>query len=756
VAAAYLGPTGQLLRANSAFCDILGLSASDLPERCLSAAFDAETDPVTARRLMAAIATRDVFVGEMLCVMKAGAPIWIDFTVVPAADSIGGGVQAVALARDVTARRTAATVLGATSPSDRLLLDRLQAGVVVHSANTDVLYANARATELLGVSHDTVVGAVDSDARWSFIREDGSEMPVAEYPVRRALDSRAPVRQLLLGARRPCDNKLLWLMCNGYPVLDAQGVVTEVVVSFTDVTELKQAERALRLSEERLRYVLQGSQHAAWDWDIASDAMYYSPRWWEMVGLAEHELPADPRLWTRLLHPDDREHTLRLLEEGLASDLHTFEMEFRLAHKDGRWILVLCRGLVLRDQNGRPLRISGTNTDITERQAIEERAHQSQKMEAIGQLAGGVAHDFNNLLAVITGNLELTLDEEPADTERYEGLREALAAARRGADLTRRLLTFSRRQPLQPSRLDVGQSILSLSQVLRRTIAESIAVSVHVEPELPPICVDGTLLENALLNLAINARDAMPDGGRLTIAAARVTAAEVAAPDEGVPTAEEFVSITVTDTGCGMSPDVVRRATEPFFTTKDVGSGTGLGLSMVYAFVKQSGGTLQIHSTVGHGTAITLALPAVSSGTSAVASPAQSTAETLRGHGETVLVVEDDPSVRKLLLRTLASLNYRTLHAADGPEALAILASAPHVDLLLTDMVMPSGMSGSALGEAVRAQWPSVRVLFMSGYTEQRAALRRETAPALLSKPFTIAELGATLRDALGTDGAAR
>lgn len=239
VAAAHLNTAGVIVRANQSLLDLLGLSAGDLVDCRFDACLGAETDAEDARRVMRALVDRDVFVGELLCYTRLGAPFWSDVTVLPSASTAGDEVQAIMLMRDVTARRTAAAALSVTPTHDRLLLDRLQAGIVVHSATTDVLYANARATELLGVSPDTVLGAVDSDARWCFVREDGSEMPCGEYPVRQALATGTPVRELLLGARRPKDQKLLWLMCNAYPVLDAQGVVTEVVVSFTDVTELK-------------------------------------------------------------------------------------------------------------------------------------------------------------------------------------------------------------------------------------------------------------------------------------------------------------------------------------------------------------------------------------------------------------------------------------------------------------------------------------------------------------------------------------
>jgi PAS domain S-box-containing protein len=648
------------------------------------------------------------------------------------------------------------------------MLDRVEAGIVVHAATTEILYANAKATELLGVSADRILGTVNTDPRWSFVREDGSLMPIEEYPVGLALATRAVVRDLVLGLRRDSDGREVWLTCNAYPVLDPQGLVTEVVVTFTDITALKQVQRELQKSEERFHLVMRGSTDAPWDWDLVTDRVYYSPRWLEMIGYEPSMGPLDAALWTARLHPEDRDRVLAQLQREIRDRQGAFEAEFRLQHADGHYVLQLLRAFISRDAEGRAVRLTGCNTDITERRAIELRLRHTQKMEAIGQLAGGVAHDFNNLLAVVTGNLELLKLELFDHPSALELVNEASGAARRGADLTRRLLASTRQQALQPVVLDVVSMMDALVPVLRRLIHATIRIETLAELPLPHIRVDAGQLENALINLAINARDAMPDGGTLTVTAATLVL-DAAAAEELEVLPGPYVSLSVADTGHGMSRDVMQHALEPFFTTKPVGRGSGLGLSMVYGFVKQSGGALRLTSEPGRGTEVRLCFPAVDGvrvrvGIDAdVAAPAAivrrepavqaaavaAPAPTPRA-GACVLVVEDDPTVRRFCERALASLGFEVLSAENGPAAVALLESDASVQLLLTDVIMPGGMSGPDVVRAAQRLRPGLPALLMSGYPAHE--LDGDPALAegrLLAKPFTRGELEARLRELL-------
>ena len=389
---------------------------------------------------------------------------------------------------------------------------------------------------------------------------------------------------------------------------------------------------------------------------------------------------------------------------------------------------------------------TGLVHDLSELRQRDAVLRQSQKMETVGQLTGGIAHDFNNLLTVVIGNNELLAARLDNDERARKLLTASTAAALRGAQLTSQLLSFARQMPLDPRVMDLNELVLGMQDMLQRTLGETIEISTKLEPDLGKTLADPTQVHNAVLNLAINARDAMPDGGALTIETANVDLDVESAMARADAEAGQYVRLSVNDTGTGIPPKVLARVFEPFFTTKEKGKGTGLGLSMVHGFAKQSGGHLDIYSEVGHGTAINLYLPDAKE-TEVESLLDEATSLIKEGGGELVLVVEDDSGVRDVTVARLEHLGYRIIEAANGQAALDILAAEPVIDLILTDMVMPGGMTGSDLIAEVREKYPEMKVVFTSGYAEG-GQLPTVGAP-WLRKPYNLDELARTLRQLL-------
>lgn len=418
----------------------------------------------------------------------------------------------------------------------------------------------------------------------------------------------------------------------------------------------------------------------------------------------------------------------------------------------GNPVSVFFYSVPLHDDHGRGIGTIYVIYDQTDRVELEKQLRQAQKMEAVGQLTGGIAHDFNNLLGIIIGNLDLMEEELPAEIEELR--QAALSAALRGADLTRALLAFSRRQELNPAPVDVGSLLDGFLRLLQRLLGEQIEVSLEKEAGLWPIHIDAAQLESAIANLAINARDAMPDGGRLLIAARNAKLDEDYVTHNPEAVAGDYTLIEVADTGCGMPPEVLARAFEPFFTTKATDKGTGLGLAMVYGFVKQSGGHIKIYSEAGHGTAVRLYLPRLRDDVVPARAPGEATS--LSGEGETVLVVEDNAELRQSMVRQLRSLGYRIVEAENGPDAMMVLANGMRIDLLFSDVVMPGGMTGFEVAREARKRQPDLKILLTSGFPGNLSAEKREIEPGfkveLLSKPFRKDQLARKIREVL-TDG---
>jgi len=505
---------------------------------------------------------------------------------------------------------------------------------------------------------------------------------------------------------------------------------------------------ALRVSEERFRLLGLATRDLIWDADLKSRNIWWSDSLLDVYGYDPRNIGKDFSTWESWIHSDDRARVLDSLQAVIDSGKSMWTNEYRFVSADGRTLEVIGRALVLRDSLGEALRLIGSTTDVTEVRDLERRLQQAQKMEAIGHLTGGVAHDFNNLLTVIMGNAEM-LAEQIVDKKLLSFAEATLSAAERGAELTNRLLAFARRQPLNPRPPDVNSLIESMWNLLRRTLPESIDLEFVPDPDLGMIEIDAGELDNALLNLVFNARDVLNDGGMVMIETANVLLDQEHVA--GV-VAGEYVMVCVSDTGTGMDAETVQRAVEPFFTTKEVGKGSGLGLSMVFGFTKQSGGHMRIYSELGEGTAIKLYFPRVNierdaDFISAINVP-------LKGGIEQILIVEDDELVLEHVENQLVSLGYRVTTALSGRKALDILKARDDIDLLLTDIVMPGGVNGRELAELALADRPTLKVLFTSGYAENAIIHHGRLDPgvAFLSKPYTRLELAKKVRSVLDNE----
>lgn len=612
------GPDRKIIFSNRAFLEITGLDESDIVGNTCRVMQGPATDPGTVAAIAAALDAGVEFSGEILNYRKSGETFWNDLTISPHLNDDGTVRYYVGVTRDVTERKLAALKIAKLEADYRFIFENVQCGVVLHKANTEIVYANSMAYKLFGIDEDddTVLGAANGDPRWALIDEDGAPLPLSGYPVNRAVAAGTPVLDMIFGNIRPSDGKLVWMLGNAFPILDEAGSVTEVLTSFTDITLQRELDQKLR---------------------------------------------------------------------------------------------------------------------------------QSQKLEATGQLTGGVAHDFNNLLMVISGNAEL-LAECDLPSEAKEMVDQIAQAAANGADLTGRLLSFARKQPLAPRALAIADHLDALGQMIRRVLPESISVEVHTSRNHWLASVDPGQLGNALINLAVNARDAMPDGGTLIIEVADLVLSRDYVRVDPDLKQGEYVQISVSDNGSGMPPEVLAKAFDPYFTTKPIGEGTGLGLSMVYGFAKQSGGHLSIYSEPGQGTTVRLFLPRARDEAKPVA--ASEAVGGLPQGKETILLVEDNELVRSHVHKLLNSMGYNVIVAGNGPEALDALNRVQSVDLLFTDMIMPGGMSGKELADAAQELRPGMKVLFTSGYTNNSVVQNGRLDPSinLLSKPYSRKDLAEILR----------
>lgn len=526
------------------------------------------------------------------------------------------------------------------------------------------------------------------------------------------------------------------------------------------IVERKQAEESLRKSDERFRMAMEATKDGLWDWDIISNNVYYSPGYWLMLGYDAETRPESSGAWINLIHPDDIEAVLATNHDCLENRCENFLIEYRMRASDGSWKWIQGRGkVVARNENGSALRMVGTHVDISERKRTEEeketltaQLQQSQKLESIARLAGGIAHDFNNMLTVIQGHADLSLMNMNSTNPYFKRFHAIRDIVNRSSDLTRQLLAFARKQPVSIKVIDLNATIESMLTMLKRLIGEDIHLIWSPETELRPVKVDPSQIDQLLVNLCINARDAIKGVGKIIVETGTSSFDEdyCAAHAEFVP--GDYIWISVSDNGCGMDKATLARIFDPFFTTKEIGKGTGLGLATVYGAVRQNKGFINVYSEPGQGSVFKIYLPVYKENiaftrTQVAPEPAA------RGH-ETILLVEDDTSILEMTASILQYLGYTVL-AANAPNgAIRLAAENEHkINLLLTDVIMPE-MNGKQLAERLCVNQPGIKVLFMSGYTADIIAHQGvlDEGVHFIQKPFSQSALATMIRTVLDSN----
>ena len=625
----------------------------------------------------------------------------------------------------------------------RQIVNGTHEGVWIVDGKGITTYANPRLAEMLGYPEGELIGMPLT----SFILAEDLEDHHRHRENRSQLIAETYQRRL-----RHKTGNLVWVLISAAPLVDAAGKVDGSLMMLADMTDYKRTIEALETSERRFRDIAEHAQEWIWEVDAQGQYTYASPVVEKILGFTPAEVLQ--KHFYDLFHRDDRESLKAAALTAFAARQPFREFINRNTHKNGETVWLATSGLPRLDARGNLLGYRGVDTNITERKRaegekakLESQFQQAQKMESVGQLAGGIAHDFNNILAAFMMHLSFLRENPRLDAPTHESLQELMAEAERAAALTRQLLIFSRRSVMEVKVLDVNELVANLLKMLGRLIGENITLRFDRREVLAVVEADAGMIEQALLNLSVNARDAMPKGGRITISVDSIQV-DVARVDGNVGARPgRCVCLSVADTGTGMDEATRERIFEPFFTTKEPGKGTGLGLATVYGIVSQHKGWIEVQTEVGKGTTFRIFLPAT---TKAMTAPAPTrTMVTSRGH-ETILLVEDEASLRLAVAEGLRRLGYRVMEADHGQVAMRLWQEhAGEVDLLFSDMVMPEGLTGLDLAEKFKEEKPSLKVIISSGYNAELSGLARLTAGGImyLQKPYQIEDLSRTLRE---------
>jgi PAS domain S-box-containing protein len=773
-------PDNPIVFANDAFCRLTGYPREEILGRNCRFLQGPETDPGTVAAIHAAVKEARSIEIEIRNHRRTGEPFWNRLLLAPVRDAQGTLAYFFASQLDVTLERerlvrlethNAALVaevagrLRAQQESEAELryTDRLLRTILETASG--LIYAKDREGRMLLANGPTLALIGRS---WPEV-EGRSDLEVLDDPAQAEAVMATDARIMASGVEEEVEERVgvaggeprIWLSTKA-PMRDGEGAIVGMVGISQDITARKRAEAALQgLNATLEARVAEQTAERDRAWRNAQDLICVidaagifrsvNPAWTAVLGWEPEELVGQHFLF--ITHPEDKEATVAAHDTALREKLTRYE--FRCRHKDGsyRWIVWSATpdaGLIYG--NGR--NVTAEKEAAAALARAEELLRQSQKMEAVGQLTGGIAHDFNNLLTGISGSLELL--QSRVESGRIDGLQRytaaAMTAAQRAASLTQRLLAFARRQPLDPKRVEANRLIADMEELLRRTLGPAIDLEIVLAGGLWPTLCDANQLESGILNLAINARDAMPEGGRLTIETGNAYLDEAYARSQGGEVRPgQYVMISITDTGSGMTPEIAAKVFDPFFTTKPIGQGTGLGLSMLYGFVKQSEGHVRVYSELGQGSTFRLYLPRQRGAADAAEEAAiiAGAASTQAVAGETVLVVDDEPTVRMLVTETLQDLGYAALEAAEASLALTILGSAARIDLLVTDVGLP-GLNGRQLAEAARRVRPGLRVLFITGYAHNAAigvGGLLDPGMEIITKPFALDTLAAKIQE---------
>jgi two-component system cell cycle sensor histidine kinase/response regulator CckA len=619
-------------------------------------------------------------------------------------DEAGRPLKMIGVIQDITERKYVEEALRESQGKWRALAENAPDTIMTIDRDGTILFINRPGSQQ---RRDIFIGATVFDFMAPEFRESTKRLLESVF------ESGTPVS--FEYARHGTDDVTHWYASRMGPIRSEQNIVAVALIS-SDITKRKADEADLLAWKNRYEAVIQASGQIIYDWDPIRNHVTFGGSVENTLGYRADEMPHTIESWGELVHPEDREEFL-LRSGRLSSESADFHQEYRIRKMNGDYVVVKDDGYVTSDSAGNVQQVLGFVADISQQRTLETQLRHSQKMEAFGRLAGGVAHDFNNLLTVIAGYNDIVLHDLGANDPRRECVEEIGKAADRASALTAQLLAFSRQQVLQPRLLDLNSVLSDTGKMLRRLIGEDIHLIIQPTENLGYVKADLGQLENVLVNLAVNARDAMPEGGTLTIGTARtVVGADHPEVARGLAPGE-YIRLSVSDTGVGMSESVKDRIFEPFFTTKAVGHGTGLGLATCYGIVKQSEGHIVVESQIGRGATFHIYLPRVEDTPEEISARAEMSS--MAGGTETILVVEDEPAVRRLAVSILKGLGYTVLEAANGEEAFMIMQTpeGQNLDLVVTDIVMPE-MGGKDLAYWIRSSHPNAKILFTSGYPD--------------------------------------